>query len=85
MKDPEPPHIRFAGFKSCLTDTTILAMIELQLTIQLADFCFLDVVATSFFFLNSFIIIFQIKITDIVFLTTSCYKQTSVCMYVCSN
>ena len=50
MKDPEPPHIRFAGFKSCLTDTTILAMIELQLTIQLADFCFLDVVATSFFF-----------------------------------
>lgn len=51
MKDPEPPHIRFAGFKSCLTDTTILAMIELQLTIQLADFCFLDVVAASFFFL----------------------------------
>lgn len=50
MKDPEPPHIRFAGFKSCLTDTTILAMIELQLTIQLADFCFLDVVAASFFF-----------------------------------
>lgn len=56
-------------------------MIELQLTIQLADFCFLDVVAASFFF-NSFIIVFQIQITDIVFLTTSCYKQTSVCMYV---
>ena len=59
-------------------------MIELQLTIQLTDFCFLDAVAASFFF-NSFIIVFQIQITDIVFLTTSCYKQTSVCMYVCSN
>ena len=62
MKDPEPPHIRFAGFKSCLTDTTILAIIELQLTIQLADFCFLDVVAASFFFFIHLLSYFKYKL-----------------------
>lgn len=37
-------------------------MIELQLTIQLADFCFLDVVAASFFFLIHLLSYFKYKL-----------------------
>ena len=47
MKDPEPPPIRFVGLNHVLFDTTILAMTESHPTIQLADFCFLDIVGSN--------------------------------------
>ena len=47
MKDPEPPPIRFVGLNPVLFDTTILAMTESYPTIQLADFCFLDIVGSN--------------------------------------